>query len=288
MSIGRLGNKRAFTCRNKTVYMGERTLIMGILNITPDSFSDGGRYNQLDKAVQHARDMVQQGADFIDVGGESTRPGAAEVDEDEEKKRVLPVVERLVQELDVPISVDTSKAGVAEAALKQGAHLINDVWGLQKDPELANVAAAFHVPVVLMHNQQGTVYKTDIMEAIKTFLETSLEISRKAGIPKEQIMIDPGIGFGKTPEQNIQVMARLDELRSLGFPILLGTSRKSMIGKILNLPPHQRLEGTLATTVLGIVSGVDVIRVHDVRENVNAALVADAIVRGYTPWIESS
>lgn len=285
MSIRITSIRRAFICRDKTVFIGERTLIMGILNVTPDSFSDGGQYDRFDKAVQQARKMADEGADFIDIGGESTRPGATEVDAEEEQKRVLPVVEQLVQELDVPISVDTYKAPVAEAALKKGAHLINDVWGFRRDPEIANVAADFNAPVILMHNQKGTVYEMDIMEAIKHFLEKSVEIGLKAGIKENQIMIDPGIGFGKTPEQNIQVMARLDELRPMGFPILLGTSRKSMIGKILDLPTDQRLEGTLATTAIGIISGVAVIRVHDVQENVRAALVADAIVRGYTPWI---
>lgn len=264
---------------NYVLNLGKRTYIMGILNITPDSFSDGGDFIDVEKAVEHAKNMVRDGADIIDVGGESTRPGALEVSAKEELKRILPVVGRLVKEVDVPVSVDTYKAQVAEEVLKAGAHMINDVWGLQRDRSMAEVIAKHQVPVIIMHNQKGTEYKNDLVEEIKLFLSKSIQIALAAGIKRENIIIDPGIGFGKNPEQNIQVMARLKELNDLGYPILLGTSRKSMIGKILDLPPKERVEGTIATTVLGIVQGVDIVRVHDVKENFRAARVTDAITR---------
>lgn len=267
--------------------LGKRTYIMGILNVTPDSFSDGGRFTHVDRAVEHAFELIGQGADIIDVGGESTRPGSREVGEEEELERILPVVEKLHSLTPVPISVDTYKAKVAQRCLQAGADVINDVWGLQREPEIARVAAHYGAPVVVMHNQNGTEYSGDIIAAMIAFFEKSLEIALKAGISKENIVLDPGIGFGKNVEQNIAVMGRLSELRVLGYPILLGTSRKSTIGRILDLPPDQRVEGTVATTVLGIQQGVDIVRVHDVRENRRAALVADAIVRGYAPWTAS-
>ncbi|MBM7614943.1 dihydropteroate synthase [Alkaliphilus hydrothermalis] len=263
--------------------LGKKTYIMGILNITPDSFSDGGNYVDLDKAIQHAKEMVEEGADIIDVGGESTRPGAVEVSAEEEISRVLPVVKRLVAEVKVPVSVDTYKAEVAEKVLEAGAHMINDVWGLQRDPEMASVMAKFKKPVVMMHNQHGTEYEGDIMESIADFLSKSIKIALEAGIKNHNIILDPGIGFGKTSEQNMVVMARLGELNKLGYPILLGTSRKSMIGKILDLPPKERVEGTLATTVMGIIQGSDIVRVHDIKENYRTIKVTDAIVRGQ--WI---
>ncbi|AZR73420.1 dihydropteroate synthase [Anoxybacter fermentans] len=258
---------------------GKRTYIMGILNVTPDSFSDGGEYFEISKAVKHAKEMVKEGADIIDVGGESTRPGAIEISAEEELSRVLPVIKELVKEIDVPISVDTYKSKVAEEVLKLGAHIINDVWGLQRDKNMANVVARYNVPVIIMHNQRGTEYKKDIIESIKDFLKESIRIAKEAGIKDENIIIDPGIGFGKTPEQNMEVMRRLSELKELGYPLLLGTSRKSMIGKILDLPPKERVEGTIATTVMGILQGVDIVRVHDVKENLRAARVVDAIFR---------
>lgn len=276
-----------FKIKDTVWELGKRTYIMGILNVTPDSFSDGGRFTHVDHAVEHGFELIGQGADIIDVGGESTRPGSREVGEEEELGRVLPVVEKLAALTSVPVSVDTYKAKVAERCLKAGAALINDVWGLQREPEIARVAAHYGAPVVVMHNQIGTVYTQDILAAMIAFFENSLEIAEKAGLPRESIVLDPGIGFGKTVEQNIAVMGRLSELKALGYPILLGTSRKSTIGRILDLPPEQRVEGTLATTVLGIQQGVDIIRVHDVLQNKRAALVADAIVRGYAPWTAS-
>ncbi len=267
-------------CREHTLSLGSRTYIMGILNVTPDSFSDGGKFTQLQSAVEHAKEMVSQGADIIDIGGESTRPGHTPIDAEEEIARVLPVLEKLVQELDIPISVDTTKALVANKVLEAGAHMVNDIWGLQKDPAMAQVLARYDVPIVIMHNQEGTDYEGDIMEEIIRFLKKSVSIALDAGIRRENIILDPGIGFGKTADQNIQVLARLCELNELGFPVLLGASRKSMIGKILALEKDQRLEGTLSTSVIGVMSGVDIVRVHDVKENYRAVKVADAIVRG--------
>lgn len=275
----RLHRKKEIICDEYKLRLGTKTYIMGILNVTPDSFSDGGEFLDIDKAIRHAKDMVKAGAHIIDVGGESTRPGAEEVGEEEEIKRVLPVVKRLVKEIDVPISVDTYKASVAEKVLEAGAHIINDVWGLQRDENIASVIAKYKVPVVIMHNQIGTEYKRDIIEEICGFLNKSIDIAIKAGIKEENIILDPGIGFGKTPEQNMEVMSRLGELNDLGYPILLGTSRKSMIGKILDLPAKERVEGTLATTVMGIIQGVDIVRVHDIKENLRVAMVTDAIVR---------
>ncbi|MFZ5969374.1 MAG: dihydropteroate synthase [Bacillota bacterium] len=271
-------------CGKYTLNLGSRTYMMGILNITPDSFSDGGDFIDVEKAITHAKQMVAEGADIIDIGGESTRPGSAEVNAEEELTRVLPVVKRLMEEVDVPISVDTYKAEAAEEVLKLGVHMINDVWGLQRDERMASVVAKYDIPVVVMHNQIGTEYKTDIMEEIGRFLKQSAQIALDAGVKKENIILDPGIGFGKTPEQNIHVMSRLEELNVLGYPILLGTSRKSMIGKILDLPPKERVEGTISTSVIGVMKGMDILRVHDVKENIRAVKVADAIVRGTKPW----
>ncbi|KJF28424.1 dihydropteroate synthase [Clostridium aceticum] len=259
--------------------LGSKTYVMGILNVTPDSFSDGGNYLNVEKAIIHAQKMVLEGADIIDIGGESTRPGAGEVSADVELSRLLPVLERLVKEVKVPISVDTYKAEVAEKVLQAGAHIINDVWGLQRDLDMAGVIAKYDVPVIVMHNQSGTKYDKDIMESISDFFKKSINMALEAGVKKEKIILDPGIGFGKNPEQNMEIMARLGEFNALGHSILLGTSRKSMIGKILDLPPEQRVEGTLATSVMGIVQGVDIIRVHDIVENVRTVKVTDAIVR---------
>ncbi|MFZ5942646.1 MAG: dihydropteroate synthase [Bacillota bacterium] len=262
-----------------TLKLGTKTYIMGILNITPDSFSDGGDFFSIDSAISQARRMAAEGADIIDVGGESTRPGSTEIDCGEELNRVMPVVERLLKEVDVPVSVDTYKAAVAEEVLRAGAHIINDVWGLTKDKEMTNVLARHKAPVIVMHNQIGIHYDGDIMKEIKDFFSKSIQKALDAGVEKNNIIIDPGIGFGKNPEQNMEVLARLDELQELQLPILLGTSRKSMIGKILDLPPKDRVEGTLATTVIGIMKGVDIVRVHDVQQNLRAAKVTDAILR---------
>jgi dihydropteroate synthase len=267
-----------------TFDFGKRTYIMGILNVTPDSFSDGGDFVDIEAAVQHAKQMVEDGADIIDVGGESTRPGFAEVNVEQELNRVIPVIERLVKEINVPISIDTYKAVVADKAIQAGAVIINDVWGMQKDSQMPEVAAKHQVPVIMMHNQQGTEYRRDIMEEICIFLRASINLGLQAGVKLENMILDPGIGFGKTAEQNIIVLARMGELNDLGCSILLGTSRKSFIGKILDLVPKERVEGTVATTVMGIMQGADIIRVHDIKENLRAARVTDAVVRG---WINN-
>lgn len=272
---------RTLRCRDRALALGERTLVMGILNVTPDSFSDGGKFFDPKVAVEHAREMVREGADIIDIGAESTRPSTWDqkpLSAAEEIERLLPVLKQLVQELPVPISVDTYKAETARAALDAGAHIINDIWGFQRDPEIAGVAAEYDVPVVLMHNQDGTEYQ-DLMSDLAAFLRKSIQIAEEAGVRPENVIIDPGIGFGKNAEQNLIVMRRLGELRSLGKPVLLGTSRKSTIGKVLDLPVDQRLEGTLATVVWGIAQGAaDIVRVHDVKETVRAVRMTDAIV----------
>lgn len=258
---------------------GEKTYIMGILNVTPDSFSDGGDFTVIDNAICHAKKMINEGADIIDLGGESTRPGHEKVDVKEELSRVVPVVKALKNEIKTFISIDTYKSEVANACLELGVDMINDVWGLRKDKNMAKVVAKHNAYICIMHNQDGTEYKNDIMDNIKEFLTESIDIAKEAGIKQDKIILDPGIGFGKNFEQNIEVMSRLSELKELGYPILLGTSRKSMIGNILNVEPKDRVEGTIATTVLGIKDGVDIVRVHDVLENLRAIKVADAIYR---------
>lgn len=263
---------------NRVFDIGKRTYIMGILNVTPDSFSDGGMYNNIERAVKHAKEMAAQGADIIDVGGESTRPNHIPVDETEEIKRVIPVIKALKSEIDIPVSADTYKAKVAELAIREGADMINDVWGFKRDPLMAKVAAKYGVSCCLMHNRESSVY-SDLMGNIVEELEESINIAINAGVKAENIIIDPGIGFAKTYEQNIEVMKNLEMLKKLGYPVLLGTSRKSVIGNTLNLPPGQRMEGTIATTVIGIMKKCDFVRVHDVKENKRACIMADAIVR---------
>lgn len=265
--------------KDKSLTFGQRTLIMGILNVTPDSFSDGGEFESVDQALARAIEMIAQGADIIDLGGESSRPGHAKIEAEEEKRRVIPVIRRLAAETETIISLDTIRAEVADEAIQNGVHLINDIWGLQGDPEMARVVAKHQVPVVIMHNQTTTEYD-DIMADMLTFFTKSIAIARAAGISEDMIILDPGIGFGKTPQQNIFVMGNLEPIVSLGYPVMLASSRKSTLGKILDLPPKDRMEGTLATTVLGIAQGIDLVRVHDVLENYRAAKVADAIIRG--------
>ncbi len=264
--------------------IGARTYIMGILNVTPDSFSDGGKYTSVQTAIEHALRMQAEGADIIDVGGESTRPGHTPVSASKEIERILPIIRALKDKLKVPISIDTSKAEVARVAIEAGASMLNDVWGFRRDPHIAKVAADSGVACCLMHNQEGTEY-SQLMPEILDTLRESLRIAEYAGVEKKQILLDPGIGFGKTVNQNIEVMRRLSEINKLGYPWLLGTSRKSMIGKTLNLPSEERTAGTLATTVLGIRAGADFIRVHDVLENCRAARMADRIIR--TPDIHT-
>ena len=266
-----------------TFRWGERTFVMGILNVTPDSFSGDGLLGDADPiaaAVARARVMVDHGADLLDVGGESTRPGHEPVDATQEAARVVPVIAALRAALPgMPISIDTTKPAVAEAALHAGADLLNDVWGTDPSDTLADVAAAHGVPIVVMHNRREAVYG-DLIPEVLADLRAAVERAVAAGVPAGDVIVDPGIGFGKTADHNVALLHDLSRLREVGQPILLGTSRKSTIGRILDLPAEERLEGTLATTALGIAAGVDVIRVHDVRANVRAARVSDAIVRG--------
>ncbi|MDD2497407.1 MAG: dihydropteroate synthase [Desulfitobacteriaceae bacterium] len=270
--------KLKIECVNGPMNLGERTYVMGIVNVTPDSFSDGGKYDRVEKAVEHAWRLVEEGADIIDIGGESTRPGFAEVSAEEEIRRIIPVLKELTPRINVPISVDTYKAEVGRRALEAGAAIINDIWGFQREPELAKVAAEYDCPVVLMHNQDGTDYH-DLMGELILFLRKSIQIAESAGVATEKIIVDPGIGFGKDLDQNLEVMKRLDELKSLGKPVLLGTSRKSIIGQTLNLPVTEREEGTAATIALGIAKGVDIVRVHNVKEMVRVVKMTDAMIR---------
>ena len=262
---------------------GQRTFVMGILNVTPDSFSGDGLIRGGDAvaiAVEQARRMVDEGADLLDVGGESTRPGHAPVDAAEEIGRVIPVLAAVREALpDIPLSIDTTKVVVAEAALAAGATLLNDVWGVGLDPTMAELAASSGAPLLVMHNREEARY-ADVVREVVDDLRVALDRAERAGVRPEDLIVDPGIGFGKTADHNVTLLRDLDALTALGRPILLGTSRKSTIGKILDLPVEERLEGTLATTALGIAKGVDIVRVHDVRANVRAARVADAIVRG--------
>lgn len=273
-----IGKPEYFECGMHRLPIGERTYIMGILNVTPDSFSDGGKYVKLEAAVAKAKEMVENGANIIDVGGESTRPGHQPVDAIDEINRVVPVIERLSKEINVPISVDTSKALVAQKALEAGAHIVNDVWGLQRDPGLAEVIAKAGAGIVMMHNNEKAEY-VDLMGDIIKFLRKSIEIAEKAGIKRENMVIDPGVGFGKTLEHNLEVMRKLKELSTLNLPVLLGTSRKSLIGNILELPINERMEGTAATVTLGIAKGADFVRVHDVKEMDKVVRMTDAMVR---------
>jgi dihydropteroate synthase len=271
--------------KNKTFNFEKRTYIMGVLNVTPDSFSDGGKFTDVSAAVAHAKQMIADGADIIDVGGQSTRPGAQQISVEEEKRRILPVIERLVKEDDALISIDTTRAEVAGAALVAGAAMVNDISGLRFDPELAKVAAKHNVPICLMHiqgtpkNMQDNPTYSDLMGEIINYLKKSIAIAKQAGILPEKIIIDPGIGFGKTVEHNLEIIKRIKELKVLGHPILIGTSRKSVIGKVLDLPVDERLEGTAATVAVAITKGVDIIRVHDIKEMVRVAKMTDALVR---------
>jgi dihydropteroate synthase len=288
-------NLKPMQIGKKTFVWGERTYIMGIINVTPDSFSGDGLAGNVEEAVAQAIRFVEEGADILDIGGESTRPGSQPISEEEELSRVMPVLRRLVKEVDVPISIDTYKARVAREAIEAGASMVNDVWGLRMDPDMAKVVAEYNVPVVVMHNRShpknavqearlggryvGVEYQ-DLMADIVRELEYSIGIALDAGVDFEKIIVDPGIGFGKTVEQNLEILRRLGELKVLGRPILLGTSRKSVIGYVLNLPPNERVEGTAATVALGIAAGADIVRVHDVKAMARVAKMADAIVRG--------
>jgi dihydropteroate synthase len=270
-------------CPRATLPLGQRTLVMGILNITPDSFSDGGKYLDPAAAVRHALELVRDGADIIDVGGESTRPAAQDIPEEEEIRRVLPVIESLAEKADVPISVDTRKSGVARRAVKAGAQIINDISALHHDPEMLRVAAENGTPVVLMHMrgtpatmQQYTTYG-DLMREVEDYLLAAVSECINAGLGYDQVVVDPGIGFAKNAEQNLEILGNLHKLASLRLPLMVGVSRKSFIGRILGLPSEERLEGTAAAVAACVLGGADIVRVHDVREMVRVIKVCDAV-----------
>jgi dihydropteroate synthase len=272
----------ATRCGNTEFRWGERTYIMGVCNLSPDSFSGDGLGDDVEATVAQAKRMVAEGADIIDVGGESTRPGTEPLsldDINDELRLVLPAIERLVKELAVPLSIDTYKARVASQAVRAGASMINDIWGLKRDPGIAQVAAEAGVPIILMANQRDAPPRVGIMSRVISDLKASINLAMKAGVARENIIIDPGIGFGKSLEQNLELINRLSELEQLGMPILLGTSRKSVIGTVLNLPPDQRLEGSLASVAIGIANGADMVRVHDVRPTALVCRMSDAIIR---------
>lgn len=254
----------------------KKTLIMGILNATPDSFSDGGKYNEVESAVKQALEMEKEGADIIDIGGESTRPGHDPVGEKEEIERVLPIIKAVKQAVNIPISIDTYKALTAEKAIEAGASIINDIWGAKKDPKIAQVAAAYNVPIVLMHNRENRDYQ-HLIEDMKKDLQESINIVKQHGVKEENIILDPGIGFAKTSDDNLVVMRNLAAFSQLGYPLLLGTSRKSMIGKILDVPAEERDIGTGATTCYGIAQGINIVRVHNVRVTYQMTKMMDAM-----------
>lgn len=266
-----------------------KTYVMGILNVTPDSFSDGGKFNRMDKALKHVEEMLAEGMDIVDIGGESTRPGYTLLSDEEEIERVVPIIEAVKSHFDVPISLDTYKAKVAQAGIDAGADLINDIWGLRYEKEwngkrddscqslMADVIAKANVPCCLMHNRKEPDY-TNYIEDVKEDLRETIAIARKSGIAEEQIILDPGVGFGKTYENNLEIINCLDALQELGYPLLLGTSRKSVIGLTLDLPAAERVEGTLVTTVFGVLKGCAFVRVHDIKENVRAIKMAEAIM----------
>ena len=276
---------RAYRFGNgKQMTLGERTLVMGILNVTPDSFSDGGKWQGIDKALAHMQEMVRDGADIIDIGAESSRPGFRVMPADEEIDRLMPYLEAVVRECPVPVSVDTFKAKTAEAALKAGADVLNDIWGLQyaaEPGEMAQVTAAAGCPIVVMHNQDSKTYAGDIIVSMQDFFRRTIRLADEAGIDRQNLIIDPGIGFGKTVEGNLEVLRRQQELLSIDgedYPLLLGTSRKSFMGKTMDLPVDERMETTGATCVLGIAKGASIVRVHDVKPIVRMCRMTDIIL----------
>jgi dihydropteroate synthase len=272
---------KPLTVGPRTFVWGERTYIMGVVNVSPESFSGDGLAD-VETAVAQGRRMVGEGADLLDVGGQSTRPDFEEVPVDEETRRVVPVIERLAAEAGVPVSVDTYKPAVARAALEAGAHMLNDIWGFRCEPALAELCVEFGVPAVVMHNQRGREHR-DVIGDIRAGLGASFAIADAAGLPRERVIVDPGFGFGWTPEQNLEMLRRLGELRDLGRPLLVGTSRKSTIGAVLgDAPVERRLFGTAATVALAIANGADIVRVHDVAEMADVVRMTDAVVRGWT------
>ena len=275
-----VAKRTSLTIASRTFVWGERTYLMGVINVSPDSFSGDG-LREMEAAVAQGRRFVEEGADILDVGGQSTRPGFDELPADEEAARVVPVIERLVAELDVPVSVDTYKPAVARAALDAGAHLLNDIWGFRHDEAMAALAVEFGVPAVVMHNQRDRAFH-DVIGDVRAGLEASIAIAERAGLPRERLVLDPGFGFGWSSEQSIEILRRLGELRDLGLPLLIGTSRKSPIGAVLDdASAEDRLLGTAATVALAIANGADIVRVHDVGAMRDVARVADAVVRGW-------
>ena len=273
----------AIRCRKRTLTLGKRTLLMGVLNVTPDSFSDGGLFFDKEKAISHGLRLVEEGADIIDIGGESTKPGSKPLELEEELRRVIPVIKSISAEVDVPISIDTYKSTVARKAIEAGAEIINDISGLNFDPSLAKVASKENIPLVLMHirgtpeTMQKNVHYDSLFSEILQYLKDSIQRAESAGLDPRQIIVDPGIGFGKTVEDNLLIIKNLHEFRILGKPILLGTSRKSFIGKILNAEVGERLEGTLSSITVGVLNGANIIRCHDALQAKRAIAVADAI-----------
>lgn len=269
---------RTYDLGSTNLTLGDTTLIMGILNVTPDSFSDGGQYTLVERAVEHALQMMQDGADLIDIGGESTRPGHDPVSTEQELERVIPIIEALHRQAPhIPLSIDTYKAEVAKQALQAGAHIINDVWGGQADPLMVQVAAAAQCPIILMHNRDHMDY-TDLVSDVLHGLQACIDHALQAGVQAEHIILDPGIGFAKTAQHNLQLMSQLDQLSSLGYPLLLGTSRKKFIRTVLDLPANDVVEGTTATTAFGIAQGCQIIRVHDIKQNKRMAMMCDAML----------
>lgn len=265
-------------CGNYSLPIQNETIVMGILNVTPDSFSDGGRYNEVELAIQHAKKLIADGAKIIDVGGESTRPGAATVDVDEELRRVVPIITALSKEVDVPISIDTYKSEVAKQAVEAGATIINDVWGAKKDPKIAEVAAAYNVPICLMHNRKDENYYSLMSDLVCDLVE-SINIAKRAGVKDEMIILDPGVGFAKSAQQNLEVLNQMEQIKALDYPVLLGTSRKRFIGEVLGTEVHERMEGTGATVCLGITKGCEIVRVHDVLAISRMAKMMDAMLK---------
>ncbi|HEY9575327.1 MAG TPA: dihydropteroate synthase [Lachnospiraceae bacterium] len=254
------------------------TYVMGILNVTPDSFSDGGKFTNIDAALNHTEQMILEGADIIDVGGESTRPGYTKISDEEEIERVARVIEKIKANFDIPISIDTYKSEVAKAAILEGADLVNDIWGFLADDKMAKLVAENNVAACLMHNRTEAVYQ-NYLEDVKNDLKKCIKIAKNAGVKDDKIMVDPGVGFAKSYQENLQIIHRLEILKELGYPVLLGTSRKSVVGLTLDLPANERVEGTLATTVLGVMKGCSFVRVHDVKENVRIIKMTEAILR---------
>ncbi|MBA9029295.1 dihydropteroate synthase [Peribacillus huizhouensis] len=264
-------------CGPYSLDFNKKTIIMGILNVTPDSFSDGGRYNRIDRALKHVEQMVRDGADIIDIGGESTRPNYDRISDEEEIERIAPIIEAISRNIDVPMSIDTYKSAVAREALTAGAHILNDIWGAKADSSMAKIAAEFQVPIILMHNRKEIDYQLFMRDAINDLYE-SIILVKNAGVLDENIILDPGIGFAKDTSLNLEMMRNLDKLVALGYPVLLATSKKSMIGNVLDLPPNDRMEGTAATICFGIQQGCQMIRVHDVKEMARVAKMMDALV----------